>query len=411
MKNYRVLLISQYFWPEQFTINDVANLLKIKKFKIDVLSSKPNYPEGKFFKDYNFFNKNKEKYKGIKILRCPIIPRGNSSNFRLIINYISFSLFSSIYIFYYIFKKYDYILVYQTSPITSAIAGILFSKIKKIPLIIWVQDLWPETLKGTSHVKSKIVYKIAKIISNYIYKNSDILFAQSKSMVLNLKIKFKNKFVFYLPNLVQTIIKPIKSNSFKKKLNLNNNLNLMFAGNIGDAQNVKLIVNLAKKFKNQKINFLIVGTGSKFETINRLKKKHDLQNLILYGKQEISKIPLYFSIADFMLLTLKNKNVFSITVPNKLIAYMASGKPIISIAPGESSDIVNEAKCGFANKSFSSIDINRIIIKILKIKKKEIKFFSMNSKKYYDLNFSHKSFFEKFEQGIKKYENYKTDLL
>ena len=276
MKNYRVLLISQYFWPEQFTINDVANLLKIKKFKIDVLSSKPNYPEGKFFKDYNFFNKNKEKYKGIKILRCPIIPRGNSSNFRLIINYISFSLFSSIYIFYYIFKKYDYILVYQTSPITSAIAGILFSKIKKIPLIIWVQDLWPETLKGTSHVKSKIVYKIAKIISNYIYKNSDILFAQSKSMVLNLKIKFKNKFVFYLPNLVQTIIKPIKSNSFKKKLNLNNNLNLMFAGNIGDAQNVKLIVNLAKKFKNQKINFLIVGTGSKFETINRLKKKHAL---------------------------------------------------------------------------------------------------------------------------------------
>ena len=407
----KILIISHHFWPEQFIINDVVDLLKRKKNKINILTTKPNYPKGKFYDGYNFFNKTFDKYNGLSLIRCPVIPRYKASNLNLIINYFSYIFFSSIFLLTLFFKKYDYIFVYQTSPVTSAIPAILISKFKKIPLIIWVQDLWPETLKGTSHIKSKLIYKIIQSVSDKIYRSADILFAQSKSMTAQLQKKYKKNSTFYLPNLIQKTIKPIKSGKFRKKLNLEKSINIMFAGNLGDAQNLELIVNLSKKYQNKNIKFLIVGAGSKYEFLIKLKKKNKLENLLLFGHQNIKKMPLYFSLADFMLLTLKNKKIFSITVPNKLIAYMAASKPIISFIKGETSEIIKDANCGYYIQNYSFNSICKIMDKVLKIKKTNLKKWSLNSNKYYKNNYTQEIFYKKLILGIKKYENFKTNLL
>jgi glycosyltransferase involved in cell wall biosynthesis len=320
--------------------------------------------------------------------------------------------FGTIYLVLLIFKKFDYIFVYQTSPIFSVIPAIIFSKIKKIPLIVWVQDLWPETLTGTYHVKYKFIYNIANFFCKKIYESADIIFSQSNSIKENLKKKFKKKKIFYLPNIIQNSIKPVINSRFRKEMKLDKSKNIMFAGNLGDAQNLEILIKLAVKFKkNKNLNFLLVGTGSKRNYLEEKINKLKLKNIILLGHQSVKKMSLYFSLADFMVITLKNNKIFWITVPNKLIAYMAAGKPIISLVKGETSNIVKKAKCGYYINEYSIKNISKVLKKAIKSKESEIKYFSLNSRKYYDRNYNQDLFYKKFINGIKLYENSKANLL
>ena len=388
----RILLISQYFWPEQFTINEVVKLISKKNY-IEVLTGKPNYPNGKFFDGYNFFNKTLEKYNKINVFRCPVIPRRNGSTLNLILNYFSFLIFSIFFLFYFSFKKYDLILTYQTTPITVAIPGIILSKIKKIPFIIWVQDLWPDTIKATGHINNNKIYNLTKIISNYIYKSSTVILTQSKGIRNILKKILDKKSIYYLPNITNEDFKIIKNSTFKKKLSLNKNINFMFAGNIGTAQNIDFILKLANRMKDSKqIKFLIVGGGSMLNKLIRIKKKNKLDNLIFFGHKNKYEMRNYFSVADFMILTLKDRKIFNNTVPNKLINYLFLGKPIISFASGEACEIVQNANCGFVLKNKNILEAEKLIKKISKLKLNKKNFFGRNAKKYYQDHFSNKKF-------------------
>ena len=176
-----IIIISQNFWPENFPINDVIFKLS-KKNNIEVLTGKPNYPNGKIYKGYSKFLFKKEKIsKNLSILRVPIFPRNKGNKMNLIFNYLSFVIsaifFGSIFLNK---KKYDSIFVYCPSPITQIIVGIYFKIFKKIKLYSWVQDLWPESMYATNSINRNIFYKILKKVCNYIYMQNDKLFLQSK---------------------------------------------------------------------------------------------------------------------------------------------------------------------------------------------------------------------------------------
>ena len=164
----RILIISQYFYPENFRINDLCIGLKEQGHTLSVLTSKPNYPNGKFFDGYNFFNKTKELYEGIEIYRSPIIPRGNGSGFRLFINYLSFVFFGIIRALF-INKKFDRIFVYAPSPITVGFVGIFASLKFRAKSYIWVHDLWPESVKDAGGINNKFILKIVDLITRSIY--------------------------------------------------------------------------------------------------------------------------------------------------------------------------------------------------------------------------------------------------
>lgn len=401
----RLLIITQHFWPEQFTINQAAKILKAK-YNIDVFTCKPNYPSGNFFKGYNFFSKNFQNYNGIHIYRCPVLPRKNSTNLNLLTNYLSFVFFSIIWLFIFFFKRYDYIFVYQTTPVTTSLSGIILSKIKKIPLIIWIQDLWPDTVKATGHVKNKLIYKMISIISNSIYKSSDIIVTQSEGIKKIVEKRFKNKKIFYLPNVV---IENKKNNDFNKENKLKKTINILFTGNTGVAQNLEFILKVAKKILNinkfKKIRFLIVGGGSNLNKLKKIKDDFGLSNVTFYGHIKSNKMQKYFYLGDYFILTIKKKKIFLNTIPNKFINYLYMGKPIIGCTNGDISRIINNYQCGFCCKPNSVNIFKKILNKILKIKKKKYDRMCLNSKKYYNDNFTHKIFLKRFNNIIYKYEN------
>jgi colanic acid biosynthesis glycosyl transferase WcaI len=404
----RLLIITQHFWPEQFTINQVVKILKAK-YKVDVFTCKPNYPTGNFFKGYSFFSKNFQKYNGINVYRCPVLPRKNATNLNLLINYLSFVFFSSIWLFIFFFKKYDYIFIYQTTPVTTSIPGIILSKIKKIPLILWIQDLWPDTVRATGHVKNKFIYKVISIISNRIYKSSDIIAAQSEGIKKIVEKRFENKKIFYLPNVVIENKKNINSKKFIIENKLVKKIKILFTGNTGVAQNLEFILKVAKKILNinrfKKIKFLIVGGGSNLNKLKKIKNDLRLNNVVFYGHIKSNEISKYFSLGDYFILTIKKKSIFLNTIPNKFINYLYVGKPIIGCTNGDVSKIINKYRCGFCCKPDSVNDFKKILNKILNIRKKEYNDMSINSKKSYNDNFTHKIFLNRFNNIINKYEN------
>ena len=169
----KILIITQYFWPESFKINDLALGLKERGHDVSVLTAIPNYPKGVFFDNYSFWKNNEEEWNGIKIYRSKIFSRGNGG-FRLMLNYISFVFFCSLKVFF-IKEKFDKIFVYEPSPITVGLPAIVASRRMKIPYYFWVQDLWPESLSAAGGIKNKYVLgffeKITKVIYQKFKKN------------------------------------------------------------------------------------------------------------------------------------------------------------------------------------------------------------------------------------------------
>jgi colanic acid biosynthesis glycosyl transferase WcaI len=169
----KILIITQYFWPESFKINDLALSLKERGFEVTVLTGKPNYPNGRFYKGYNFFNRRTEDYSGIKVVRSPLITRGNCSGVRLFINYISFALFASFTAAFRLQKSQDIVFVYEHSPITVGIPALFFKLFSKAPVLFWIQDLWPESLIAAGNMNSKIVLNTTEKLVKLIYRKSD----------------------------------------------------------------------------------------------------------------------------------------------------------------------------------------------------------------------------------------------
>ena len=381
MKKKNILIISQVFYPEKFPINLLSYNLNKFKYKIHVLTGYPTYPKFNKFKKYFSIFPSKSYFKNIKIKRVPIFPRINSSPIYLILNYISFilsGLFFSPFLFYK--TKIDYIFVYATSPLLQALIAIFLKKIKKSKLIIWVQDLWPESLEYTGYIQNKFLLYLVKKVVIYIYNNSDIILVQSRGFQESIKKITNTK--------VQILYNPSEDFFLKKKNSYKKGLKFMYAGNIGKVQSIHKIVSVAKKLKNNKnITFELVGSGTESNKIKEQIKRNNLRNITHKNQINYLEIKNKFKDSDVLIAILKKHKLSKKTIPSKIQAYMSSGKPILCCIPGEASEIVYRSKCGFVCKNDVE-SIKRMIIKINKIKKKNLNKFGKNGRKYFLKNFS-----------------------
>lgn len=387
-----ILIVSQFFWPENFLINNFA--LHLRKYaNVTVFTGFPNYPDGKIFKKYNKIKTTFiENWEGIKVVRIPIIPRKKGGGVNLSLNYLSF-LINGIFLANKInFKtKIDHILFYSTSPITSCLPAIKFKKIYNCKLSIWVQDLWPESLEATGYIKNKIILKLFSFIVKYIYKKCDYIFAQSRSFIKNIK-KYTGKKVIVLYNSHL-----VKTNSNIKKINIDSKiLKLLtqrecfaFAGNIGKAQSVETLIDCARiiKNKNKKIHFFIIGSGSQKNEMRKQIIKYKLSNVTLHGpfRPEVIDYILKKTVAN--IITLKKHNIFSLTIPNKLQTYLLAGRPIICAADGELNNIIKKNNIGFAVKAEDHLNLSKAIIKISNFSKTKIATFKKRNINFYNNNF------------------------
>ncbi len=350
----KVLVVTQYFYPEDFKINDLVAGFVSAGHDVTVLTGKPNYPFGKIFSGYCFWGVQHEEYKGAKVIRVPLIPRGKSSSLCLMLNYFSYVFFSCVYVMTHRLQA-DKIICWDTSPITQAYAGIRVKKQTGASLSIWVQDLWPESVFSTGALQYRWAERLLNRMVRNIYRHMDTIFIQSPAFEQSIREKgaFKARFV-YAPNWAEDIFcdsDVVDREKYARQLP--GGFRVMFAGNIGVAQDFDSILHAAALTHDDKrIQWLIVGDGRQRSYVERRVEALGLHDTVtLLGRRPLSDMPSLFVHADVMLVALKDEHIFALTIPSKIQAYMLFGKPILTMLSGEGSRTVEEAQCGLTAAS------------------------------------------------------------
>lgn len=349
----KVLIWTQYFWPENFHINAVARTLYAQGVEVTVLTGKPNYPEGRIFEGYTAAGIHYEKYSGFDVIRIPLLKRKQGSAKGLVLNYLSF-IFSG-----YIFapfalrgKEFDVLFVYAPSPLLQALPAIFVSWLKRAPLVLWVQDIWPEALKSTGFINNCLLLKFIGLVVRYIYCFSDSILIQSEGFRTSVEslVKDKTKIRFF-PNSAEDVLVESTTNQRDVSVakDIADNFSLVFAGNIGKAQSCETIVEAAKLLQDaHNIKFYLVGNGSMAESISQKISDSRLGNVVMTGRVSVEDMPSIYASASVLVLSLRDDPALSETIPSKLQSYLAAGKPIIVSSNGASANIVIKANAGLA---------------------------------------------------------------
>jgi glycosyltransferase involved in cell wall biosynthesis len=401
-----VLIISQYFWPENFRINELSLSLKKKGHKVTILTGKPNYPEGSFFKGYGLFKRSRENYYGVKVIRVPMLPRGTSGVFKLLLNYISYVFSAGILGPVFCRGNYDVIFVYEPSPITVGIPAIVMKKLKKAPIIFWVQDLWPETLSAVGIITSKKTLKIVGSMVHFIYSQCDRILIQSKAFRSSVeKYTSKPDNILYFPNSAEELYRPLsfKANTPEEKL-IPSGFRVIFAGNIGAAQGFPTIIDAAGLLKEHKdIHWVILGDGRLRPWVEAEIKKRDLgETFHLLGKHPIETMPRFFSFADTLLVTLKKDPIFSLTIPAKLQSYLACGRPVIAALDGAGADVVKESNSGLVCSPDDPSDLARTVLEMHGMSEEKRRIMGEDGRKYFEIFFEEKMLVNKLETWMRE---------
>ena len=398
----KILIISQYFWPESFKINDIAEYLGKCGHEVEVLTGIPNYPEGKYYKGYGVFKRRREEYKGINIKRVLLLPRGKGqSDKRLIPNYISYVVNGCISVFGMRRTHYDAALVFEVSPITQAYPAIFLKKLAKTPICMYIYDLWPDTLFSHGFSNSGIKRFLLKRCKN-IYNSFDKLFITSKGFEQRLiEYGYKSENIEYIPQWVESRYKPVDAtNKVRERFAIKaTNFMVMFAGNLGFAQAIDIIIKAAECLKqNESIKFVFVGDGTEKQWCKDECGNKGINNCFFMERQSADDMPGILAEADSLLVTLKDRSNYSLTLPGRLQSFMACRKPLIVCANGETARVVEEARAGLTCPAEDADKLSECISKMAAMSEEELNLFGENGYRYACRNFDESTLLKKIEE-------------
>ena len=376
----RILVVTQYYYPEPFRINEICEELVRRKNEVTVLTGMPNYPDGEIYEEYEKGHKEETK-NGVRILRCNIRPRKKGS-INLLRNYISF-WFKASFAVRKLPDDFDVVYSYQLSPVTSSAPACWYAKTYHKPHFLYCLDIWPESVIENISPKSPI-YKFISCLSKRIYSSADRIGVTSPSFIdylSNLIKRPRNQFV-YIPQHAREISTQSVVESHKQ-------LNIVFTGNIGASQNLDVLIDAIYEIRNETgFHVTIVGSGSDVE---RLKKKVSclsLDHLITFmGRQPKEKMPMYYAMSDFCFLSLRDEGAVSWTIPGKLQEYMSAGKPILAAINGDARYVVEDAQCGFCVNYDDRKGLAKIILNYSNNKAALVSF-GKKSREYYLKHFT-----------------------
>jgi glycosyltransferase involved in cell wall biosynthesis len=399
MNDLKILITSQHFYPENFRINSVAKSLVDMGYDVDVITGIPNYPSGKVFQGYSKSSLKFESYKGINVFRVPIFLRGSASNLSLTLNYLSFIFSACFFGIWKLKKKYDVIFCYGTSPILQAIPAILLAKKNQAPLLLNVQDLWPESVSATDRIHSPFVIKLLAKIVSWIYKRANVLLVQSEAFwepILKLNSEAN---IVYWPNSIDPIFYSGQSKEMPPSLAAifsENVFTVTFAGNIGSAQSIKTIVQAAYLLKAEtRIKIVLLGDGGMREWALQQKIKQEMNNLFIPGSFSEDLMPSVYQKSSCLLVALTNRSIFNLTIPNKIQGYLALGRPIIGSLDGASANIIMDADAGLVAPAENSQILAITILKMSKMKNDDLEAYGLNGRRYFMKYFEHDQLMKK----------------
>lgn len=346
----KILVVSQYFWPENFIINDIVRTLAEQGHEVVVATGKPNYPDGNVSEGYRAWGTKREYYLSkIEVLRVPLCPRGKGGALNLLLNYLSFVVAGLCCLPWMLRKRsFEAILVFAPSPITQAIPAIPLKWFKKARLALWVQDLWPESLEATGFIKNPHLLKVVGCMVRLVYRCCDLLLVQSRAFVEPVAYYGQRQKIHYYPNSIDACAQR-SDFALPEELAaiLDTHFCVTFAGNLGTAQALETLVQAAIQLREESgIRLVLVGSGSRLAWLYEQKRAHGLENLILPGRLPSEAMPQLFERSSVLLVSLSAERIFAQTIPSKIQAYLAAGKPIIAALDGEGARVVQEAKAG-----------------------------------------------------------------
>ncbi len=385
----RILLVTQYFYPENFKGNDVAFELQKRGYQVDVLTGIPNYPQGSYPKGYGILKKRREIIYGVHVYRAFQVPRGKSNKVLMALNYFSYPFFASLYIlFFLVWRKYDAIFVQQLSPIFQAFPAILLKKIKKIPLYMWVLDIWPDALRSAAGVKNDKVIKAVDKFVKFTYKNCDKILISSRRFaeLINSKHDYSEK-IIYFPNWSDDILEmddgydiPVLPDGFK----------IMIAGNLGKSQNLEAVTEAMLGLKGiPEVKWVFVGGGSKKEWLEQFIKDNGLENSAMcLGQYPFNAMPAFFRQADAMLVTLRaGFPHLEAVVPARLQSYMSAGRPVLAMIGKGGAEIIHESQCGYAVPAGDFKALITVIKEKVLTNKEEFQKMGEKGREYFNSNY------------------------
>ena len=347
----KVLVVSQYFWPETFRVNEIVSELSSRGHEVTVLTGRPNYPEGVVHPDYVAAPERFSTYAGAPVLRLPLRPRG-TGNVSLLLNYWSFVFWGCVLGPWLLRgRRFDAIFVFETSPITSALPAILLKWIKRAPLSMWVLDLWPDTLMAVGMVKSERALRAVGLLCRFIYRHCDLILGQSRAFVEPIRRWSGSAEKFrYFPAWSEEIFDSA-GGDVAPAADLAphaGRFNILFAGNIGDAQDFPSLLEAARLARHRPdIRWLIVGDGRAAPQVKADIERLGLADTVfMLGRHPVERMPSFFAGADALLVSLKSDPIFAMTIPGKVQSYLAAGKPLLGMLDGEGARVIEEAGAG-----------------------------------------------------------------
>lgn len=347
----RILVISQYFWPENFRINDLVTEFAARGHDVTVLTGYPNYPSGAVFPEFKAAPESFARFGEVRVVRVPLIPRGQGG-LRLMLNYASFAASATLLGAWRLREeKFDVIFVFEPSPITVGLPATFLRYLKRAPVAFWVLDLWPETLEAVGVVRSKTILNAVGKLVSFIYNRCDLILAQSRSFIPQIfKYCRKDVSVQYFPSWSDSVFDFETVEAAPEVPEGSGHFDIMFAGNIGEAQDFPAIIEAATLLKeNDAIRWLIVGDGRASEWVKSEIQKRGLETRVLMlGRYPVDRMPSFYKCADALLVSLRDEPIFSMTIPGKLQSYLAAGIPVLAMLNGEGADIVLKSGAGLA---------------------------------------------------------------
>ena len=399
-----ILIVTQYFWPEEFRINDLAVGFQQQGHQVTVLTGIPNYPSGNFFAGYGYFKNRRQILEGVKILRVPLISRGDGSALRLVLNFLSFAFLSTVLAPFYCRGKFDAIFVFEPSPITVGLPAILLKWIKKAPILFWVLDLWPDSLAATRTITSPFILRWISRLVNFIYKRCDLILVQSQGFVAHVQqFGIAENRVKYFPSWAEDFYQPTRAEP-SAVLPLPQGFRVMFAGNIGAAQDFGTILDAAELLKDDpEIHWIIVGDGRMSEWVRQQVVARALSgNVHLLGRYPVKVMPQFFAQADALLVSLVRAPIFALTIPGKIQSYLACGRPIIAMLDGEGARIVREAEAGITCPAEDAAALAEAV-RVMRHQSLDMReAMGRKGRQYYEENFGRALLFDRLESWMRE---------
>lgn len=401
----RLLVVTQYFWPENFRVNDLVAEFVKRGHHVTVLTGLPNYPEGKVFEQFRADPAQYSNYQGAEIIRVPMMPRG-VGGMRLMLNYLTFAVSASaVGLWKLRGRKFDAIFAYEPSPITVGLPAALLRTVKRAPLVFWVLDLWPDTLQAIGVVRSHVLLQAVGKLVGFIYKRCDLILAQSKSFIPQIqKYAAKGSRIEYFPSWAESVFQvtdvapadeiPLKLGSF----------NVMFAGNIGDAQDFPAILAAAENLQSHThIRWLIVGDGRMAHWVADEIKRRNLQDCVLMlGRHPVERMPSFFKQANALLVSLKDEPIFAMTIPGKLQSYLAAGIPVIAMLNGEGVEVVKSSQSGLTCAAGDHVGLADTVLTLSEMSEEERETMGRNGLRVSALEFDRGILLDRLEGWIKQ---------